>query len=262
MLDDPAILEEVLVASRRAFVSMPDTQVIERPGWMQLITPSLPEGGLNEVSLAVLSPERADTIIDETIAVYRGLGIRFRWAVGPDSSPVDLAARLQARGLEPETVWGVARRIDTATPATPPGIEIEPVHAGNLEPFTEVMARGWGMRASPLLAFHRRVLETAPARLPMQLARLHGEPVAAAVVALLPRSAVLLGAVVLPEHRGRGLYRALVDSRLQEAARHGCTLATSQARADTSHPILSRLGFHDVCRLTMHSPAPDRRLDE
>lgn len=88
----------------------------------------------------------------------------------------------------------------------------------------------------------------------MFLARWNGEPAGASAVALLPRSAVLLGAVVLPKHQGRGLYRALVDARLHEARRRGCTLATSQARAGTSHPILGRLGFRDVCRLTMLFP--------
>jgi GNAT superfamily N-acetyltransferase len=73
-------------------------------------------------------------------------------------------------------------------------------------------------------------------------------------MSLLPRSAYLMGAVVVPEQRGRGLYRALVASRLRAAARHGCTLATSHARASTSHPILKRLDFRDVCPLTVLSP--------
>lgn len=254
-MDDHALLQEVLVASRRAFVPMPDTRVVERPGWMQIVTPSLPQGGLNEVCLAVLSPAEADAVIDATIASYRDLGVRFRWTIGPDSAPDDLAARLQARGLTPEIVWGVARPIEGLPLSAPAGVSIEPVDEGNIHAFTEVMARGWEMDPAPLLAFHRRILAVDSKRVPMQLARLDGEPAGAAAVALLPRSAYLMGAVVLPEHRGRGLYRALVGSRLHEAARNGCTLATTQARADTSHPILRRLGFRDVCRLTMLADA-------
>jgi GNAT superfamily N-acetyltransferase len=256
-MDDAAVLHEVLVASRRAFVPMPDTRVIERPGWMQIVTPSLRVGGLNEVCLAVLSPDEADAVIDATIASYRAEGIRFRWTVGPDSAPDDLAARIEARGLRPETTWGVARPIDGAESAHPPGVTVEPVDEANVEAFTDVMARGWEMAPEPLLAFHRRILAEAPERVPMQLARFHGEPAGAAAAALLPRSVYLMGAVVLPEHRSRGLYRALVASRLAHAARHGRTLATSHARAATSYPILARLGFHDVCRLTVLSAPSD-----
>jgi GNAT superfamily N-acetyltransferase len=257
-MNDDELLHEVLIASRRAFVPMPDTRVIERPGWMQLVTPSLPEGGLNEVCLAVLAPDEADAVIDATIESYRALGVRFRWSIGPDSAPDDLAARLEARGLRPELVWGVARPIEGLQLSLPPGVTIEPVDEHNLHAFTEVMARGWEMDPAPLLAFHRRILSLARERLPMQLARVDGEPAGAAAVSLQPRSAYLMGAVVLPELRGRGLYRALVASRLQHAGRHGCTLATSHARASTSHPILARLGFRDVCPLTMLSESREQ----
>lgn len=253
-MDDPAVLHEVLVASRRAFVPMPDTRVIERPGWMQLVTPSLPQGGLNEVCLAVLSPDELEPVVDATIASYRALGVRFRWTIGPDSAPESLASCLRSRGFEPQTIWGVARPVEGFDDAPPAGVTIEPVDEDNVVAFTEVMARGWEMDPAPLLAFHRRVLAVAAERLPMQLARFDGEPAGAAVMSLLPRSAFLMGAVVLPEQRGRGLYRALVGSRLRAAAQHGRTLATSHARASTSHPILGRLGFRDVCPLTILSP--------
>ena len=48
---------------------------------------------------------------------------------------------------------------------------------------------------------------------------------------------------MLPEARGKGAYQALVDARLRYAAAQGIPLATSQAKADTSAPILERLGF-------------------
>jgi GNAT superfamily N-acetyltransferase len=257
-MNDDELLHEVLVASRRAFVPMPDTRVIERPGWMQTITPSMPECALNEVSLVVLSPAEADAVIDETLASYRELGVPFRWSVGPDSAPDDLAARLEARGLEPELVWGVARPIEGFDEAPPPRVTVEPVDEGNLHEYNDVSARGWETDPAPLLAFHRRILAVARERVPMHLARLDGEPAGTAAMVLLPRSAYLVGAAVPPEHRGRGLYRALIASRLHEAARHGCSLATSHASSGTSHPILSRLGFRDVCRLTVLS-APHER---
>lgn len=250
-MHEAELLDEVLVASRHAFVALPDTRVVERPGWMQIVTPSLRVGGMNEVCLAVLGLEEADAVIDATIAEYRALGIRFRWTVGPDSAPADLAARLERRGLVPETVIGLARSTDALVQDVPVGVTIEPVDATNLEAFTRVMALGWDMDPVPLLTLHRRLLDSQAPRMLMHLARFDGQPAGAAALALLPRSAFLLGAVVLPEFRGRGIYRALVASRAKHAAALGRALATSHARASTSAPVLLRLGFREVCRLTM-----------
>ena len=59
--------------------------------------------------------------------------------------------------------------------------------------------------------------------------------------------------MVLPHARGRGLYRALVARRLREAARDGIALATSHAQADSSAPILARMGFATFCRFPVFS---------
>src|SRR5690242_14664298 len=107
-------LREVLEAPRRAFIPLPDTQVIERPGWLQLVTPSLRQGGLNEVAFSALDEQVADTVIDETLALYRRLGLRFRWTVGPDSRPADLAERLARRGLRQSEVLGMIRGTEQA----------------------------------------------------------------------------------------------------------------------------------------------------
>ena len=63
-MDDAALLHEVMVATRRAFVPLPDTRVVERPGWMQLVTPSLRGGGMNEVRPAARAPADVDAVID------------------------------------------------------------------------------------------------------------------------------------------------------------------------------------------------------
>jgi hypothetical protein len=49
-LSPAEILVEVVEAPRRAYVDLDDLRVIERPGWLQLITPSFRHGGFNEVA--------------------------------------------------------------------------------------------------------------------------------------------------------------------------------------------------------------------
>jgi GNAT superfamily N-acetyltransferase len=79
-----------------------------------------------------------------------------------------------------------------------------------------------------------------------------GVPAAAAAYQPFARSAFLMGGVVLPQFRGRGLYRALVHARLAHARSLGIELATTHAREASSAPILEKLGFATVCRFAMY----------
>jgi hypothetical protein len=60
----------------------------------------------------------------------------------------------------------------------------------------------------------------------------------------------LMGGTVLPEARGRGVYRALVRARWNYAVARGTPLLVTQA-GPMSAPILGRLGFetHGELRL-------------
>lgn len=239
------LLEEVIVTPRRAFPPFPDLQVIERPGWLQIVTPSIKTGGLNEVIYSALDEPDADAAIDTAIAMYRDLGLKFRWNVGPGSGPVDLCDRLERRGLAPSWGRGMAR----ATDAGDPGHEVVEVDTSTLDAYTDVMAAGWSADRAPLLVLHRHML--AEGRQRLFLVYCDGVPAAAASYVPFARSAFLMGGVVLTDYRGRGLYRALVQARLAHARARGIMLATSHAREATSAPILEALGFETVCRFPM-----------
>ncbi|MEZ4450476.1 MAG: GNAT family N-acetyltransferase [Nannocystaceae bacterium] len=244
---DDAILHELFDADRRVGALPPDAEVIARPGWWQLRTPSFRRGGFNEVALSVLTDEEADAVIDETIDGYRRRGLRFRWRLGPGSAPADLGERLAARGLQRTITWAMARGTDRLEDfrADAPAIRVERVDAGNVDVFTEVNGRGWSMDPAPLRASNRRIVASGcPTGL--FLATWEGAPAAASAVEFRDRSAFLIGGVVLPEFRGRGLYRALLRARLQAAADLGLTLAVTHAIVETSGPILSSLGFVTV----------------
>lgn len=258
---EEALIEEVTVAPRRAFLPLPDTQVIERPGWLQLITPSLRQGGLNEVVHAVLSEAEADAVIDETLQDYARRGLRLRWTVGPGSAPADLAERLERRGLRRIEIRGLACLTAplpaAARPAPDAGaVTVEEVDERSLGDFTAVMAAGWGMDPATLDPLNRVVLRDPARRSRLLLARCDGAPAAVASMVLLPRSAYFIGGVTLPAFRGRGLYRALCAERLRLAAAQGRALATTHAMADSSAPILARLGFVEVCRFPSLVSAP------
>jgi predicted GNAT family acetyltransferase len=71
----------------------------------------------------------------------------------------------------------------------------------------------------------------------------------------LPDSPIVLlgGAATLPEHRGRGIYSALVAKRLADARADGRTAAVIQAARSTSAPIAAKIGFREICGLEFYA---------
>ena len=243
-----ARLREVLGAPRGCHFS-PATRVIERPGWYQIVTPTAKDGTQNEVLDSALDPVEADAVIDETIESYRSLGLRFKWIVGPETRPTDMSRRLAERGFEAWQARGMCTT-GTAFGDGDAGVEVEEVTRESVGVFARVGAEGWGVDPDRILADCRTTLETG--RHFLFLVRADGQPAGTAFYARHPRSAYLMGGMVLPRFRGRGLYRALVAARIRHAAERGATLATSHAREETSAPILARLGFETVCRYDVH----------
>ena len=64
------------------------------------------------------------------------------------------------------------------------------------------------------------------------------------------------GSAVMPSHRGRGVYRALVARRLADARRDGAEAAVIQAVRSTSAPICVGLGFEEVCAQELWAWSP------
>ncbi|HUJ19864.1 MAG TPA: GNAT family N-acetyltransferase, partial [Bryobacteraceae bacterium] len=76
------------------------------------------------------------------------------------------------------------------------------------------------------------------------LAELDGRPIGAGALAIHEGVALLAGASTIPEWRHRGAQRALLESRLEYAARAGCDLAMMCAEpGSTSQRNAERNGF-------------------
>lgn len=74
---------------------------------------------------------------------------------------------------------------------------------------------------------------------------LDGELVGSARAFFSPRGVLLAGGSTLPAARGRGVYRALVRARWDDAVEAGLPALVVHAGA-MSRPILERLGFEQV----------------
>jgi GNAT superfamily N-acetyltransferase len=225
-----------------------DSQWIERPGWMQLVTPSAPGTFLNEILLSQVADEDAEGVIDEVLADHRARRRPVKWCVGHWTRPADLGQRLERRGFvrHPVRAMGceTARIVDV-----PAGVGFVAVDEQNLETYLAIEARGWGLPADQIPLQERSYLAAIaaqPRTAHFFAATLHGAMVGTCGVFLRDGYGYLVGSQVLERARGKGIYRALVAARLAFLREIRFELAVTHARDATSAPMLEHLGFETI----------------
>jgi hypothetical protein len=250
-------LEAAIQAPLTRLYVRDDTRIIERPGWYQVVTPSA-RTYLNEVVLSQLDDDDADRVIDETVAIYRGHGVRMRWSVGPQTRPADLGERLRRRGFEAIPLRAMG--IDTAVSLAPnaEGVTVADVEAAGVDGFVRTMLRGWSVPEDQLeeeARLHAAVLVRVPRMVHFFGAKIDGEWAGTAALGLHDGYGYLLGGQVLASARGRGVYRGLLAARLACLHARGLRYAVTHAHEATSAPILEHLGFETLFRATSWSLA-------
>jgi hypothetical protein len=174
----------------------------------------------------------------------------FRWLVGPSATPPDLLAGLLELGaradeVEPELT---AMVLDHSPPRVA-GVPIREVTSRSDFASVErirrtVLADGSIASSEELDAGWSDLSGSEGTR--MFLAEIAGQPVAYGVMRRTDRGPWLLGGgVTLPEARGHGAYRALVQERWDAAVAVGAPALVAQAQV-ASRPILERLGFRSA----------------
>ena len=166
------------------------------------------------------------------------------WEVATGAEPRDLVARLEALGLS-VTEHQVGMVLDRPPAQAPIGLEVRRVETDDEYYEAERIAViAFGEKDAP----ERRSYVPDPQN-PIYLAFVDGVPVARGSAAYSEHGVTLFGGATLPEARGRGAYRALVAARWDDAVTRGKPLLVTQA-SPMSRPILTRLGFREVCRIT------------
>jgi GNAT superfamily N-acetyltransferase len=192
---------------------------------------------------------RARQVAAREAAFFRSRGAEFEWKVYGHDGPAGLEPALAAAGLAPqeaETLMALDLEAVALDDAPPPGVTIRRVRdAEGVSDYAAASARAFGrdetQRAGTFLC------RLADPQLGLYVAYEAGEPIAAGRLELNEGRpfAGLWGGGTAPERRGRGVYRALVAARVNEARRHGVRYATVDAR-QTSRPILERLRFEPL----------------
>lgn len=180
------------------------------------------------------------------------------WWIGDSTKPGDLEQRLLALGLEPaempvhEPLYGALALVRALEPSN------GDVMARRVESFDEFVAAGdiaheafqqteeqrEGFRSAAPLLYELEQQDISAT----YLAFVDGEPVASATAVFADAGVMLVGGATLPEARGRGCYKALVQARWDDGVRRGTPALVVQA-GEMSRPILERLGFQLVSEL-------------
>ncbi len=235
-----------------------DMRVIERDGWYQVITPSTKSVQGNEVVFSRVAERDAERVARETIDGYAALGLPFKWSVGPLTEPVEFGAVLERIGFDHWSCRGMAVEPQRWTYSPHPAVSVQRVTRASFDDYYTTLVRGWAADGvTEASSWRTSMLRALDAGLHHSyIARVGGEPVGTAGFIVKARSVYLVGGNVLEGHRGRGIYRALIDERLRDAADLGFTLATTLAREATSAPILDKLGFETLFRSRVYKWQP------
>lgn len=221
-----------------------------------------PDANANRVGLVKVGAEAADELLDQTLRVYAEAGHGSTWYVSPTTRPADLGQRLLARGLRRDAATDLAGMALTPLndgPPPPTGSELRCVDLAEMRANVHVIAEGFGTDlAAPKAMLDMYAQGTAPGfEFVYYLAFEQGRAVGhgTSLVDHRRRVTLLGGSAVLPAHRGRGHYRALVNARLADARRRGSLAMVSQAVRSTSAPILAQMGFEELLAIEKYEMA-------
>jgi GNAT superfamily N-acetyltransferase len=235
--DELAERTEVHLLERATF------ETIHRPGYVYV-------AGQREGNVYPYTVDEVPTAVDWCREESRRRGhTNVEWWVGWTAEPADLAEQLLACGLtrndDPPTLTGMT---STREPPGEPAIEVQRIET--LDDYLATMEVDWhAWNTQPETLDERRAREIARFDAMMATGTVHhwagfleGNRVAIGRAIDMDGAVALFGGAVLPEARGRGVYRALVHVRWEHAVRRGTPLLVVQA-GPMSCPVLAGLGF-------------------
>lgn len=208
------------------------------------------DSGMGFITFSRLNEDNADDEIRAQISYFAHKGLPFEWEVFAYDKPSDLEERLVAHGFKPDLPPddpGAVLVLDLQL--VPPALlsivtaDVRQIVRHQLDDVIRVEERVWGENFERLKARLEAHLDI-PGYLSVYAAYVHQDPACCGWTYFYPHShfAILQGGTTLPEYRRRGLYKAVLCVRVQQALKRGYRFLTVDA-APMSHPILEKYGF-------------------
>jgi hypothetical protein len=196
------------------------------------------------------SDRPAEEVVDDVLVAAAGLGRDSVsiMGLGGRTRPEGLEAHLVDRGATlRETLAVLALDLTKAPPdlEVPGDVEVRAV--ADLQTLRDYDRIGVGVFGGTLRTEEELASSLASladgGRDPMLVAYREGAALGTGGYTVAGDVLRLWGGAVVPEARGTGVYRAVLDHRLRAGRALGCRVALVKGRVDTSAPVLRRAGF-------------------
>lgn len=266
-MDDAELLAAFETQVRRRGEEPPGFRLarVDEPAPMLLLAPTGEDAAWGGgVFWSDLDESSADAAIAAAVAFFSPRGREFEWKVYGYDRPADLPQRLRTAGFEPDEEEALVVgdvdvvRAGLAGAVDPEGITVRRLRedaegrAADWQGIAELHAAVWDEDGSDMTRAIAAAHAADPSSMSVWLAEADDGTVVCAARAEFhdgTEFASLWGGSTLAAYRGRGIYKALVSRRADEAAERGFRFLQVDASPD-SRPILERLGLRTLTSTT------------
>jgi Acetyltransferase (GNAT) family. len=235
----------------------PGSKLIDSPEWAQIITPRATHSASNAVYRSVLTEANMHSKVDETIAFYTEMKVPYRWLITPLSTPTKLPELLEQKGMiKYYEASGMLASVDSQITDFDSSIRIQKVSIDDLDVYVETFAKAWELPSHQIPHLRQDVqygLGEGAGRFIPFVAFKNDIPVGTCALLNIPSGGYLAAGTVVKEHRGQGIYKAMLSYRAGYAKKMGHENLLIHAKKHTAAPICQKLGFESVYDYQVYS---------
>jgi GNAT superfamily N-acetyltransferase len=257
-LMDKKNVERIIIDSLFLTAHRPESTLLKLEGVRGYLSP-FKLAYANRVQL--VNAFNVDSSIQSTIDFFKTRNAGLTWVVTSKDIDLGLPEKLVMNGFSPcrfHKISGMYLECSDAPLEENPVIKIEEIFTdGN----TEMIARAYGYNDIDYPKYLYSVTSNhgdIQNRLYQAYVQDKNNPIGYGFCSYIENNSIALmrGAAVLPEYRGKGVYKALFRRRLADACQTGIQRFVTQAARDTSYSTCLSLGFEEICPLELYEWSP------
>jgi predicted GNAT family acetyltransferase len=232
-----------------------DPGLFKSENWIQLTTENSPTHWRNGIFHSVID-NNADEKIKEVILEYVDKNLPFRWLISPYSSPRNLEQLLIDNGFNHfENSLGLILDVNKYQTRDHKNIEVKRIEENEIEVWCDVYCNCWGIPEQAKQSFIKelnREFRCTPLKTFYYLASYNGKYVGATQYTHMDGFVSFAGAVVEKKYRRKGIYKAMIDKRVNDLKKEGFEIITNFCVEDSSAPICLKLGFEKIYKYSTY----------